>query len=59
MVPIVVLSIVFLLCPLLGYLVISADMSMRAKIIVAGISVVLLTLLPLVVVLIAGGSGSS
>jgi hypothetical protein len=56
---ILVLSVLFLLSPLIGYIVISLDMSVRAKIIIAGVSVFVLTIVPLLVLLVMGGSGGS
>jgi hypothetical protein len=53
-----VISLAFLVSPLLGYVVLILPISTRQKFIVAGVSVVLLVLIPVVFFLLAGGTSS-
>lgn len=54
---IVAMSVLFLLSPVAGYVLISLDVPLRTKLIVAGISAFLWILAPVLVMLLAGGNG--
>lgn len=53
-----VVSLAFLVSPLLGYIVILLPITTRQKIVVAIVGLVILIALPLLVLLLAGGSGA-
>jgi hypothetical protein len=52
---IILLSILFLLSPVLGYVVILLPLSMRAKLMVAAVAAVFLVVTPIAVMLLFGG----
>jgi hypothetical protein len=51
---IVVLSVLFLLSPVLGYVVILLPLTVRAKIVIAAVAAVFLVVTPIVVMLVTG-----
>jgi hypothetical protein len=55
---IIFMSVLFLLSPVIGYVLISLNVSLRTKLIAGAIIAFLLTLSPILVMLFAGGSGS-
>lgn len=55
---IVVMSLLFLVSPLVGYVLISVNLSLTTKLVVGAIIAFLLTLSPILVMLFAGGGGS-
>lgn len=54
---IIVMSVLFLLSPIAGYVLISLDVSLKTKLIAGGIIAFLLTLSPILVLFLVGGSG--
>jgi hypothetical protein len=52
---VIALSVVFLLSPVLGYILISADLPLERKIIIGAVGALILTVMPLLVLLLAGG----
>lgn len=54
-----VVSLAFLVSPLLGYVIIVLPLTVRQKLVVAAVAVVLLVTVPLVVFLLAGGSNGT
>jgi hypothetical protein len=56
---VIALSFAFLASPFLGYLVLVLPLSPRKKVVIAGIGVALMIAVPLVVLLVAGGSDTS
>lgn len=54
---IIAMSVLFLLSPVIGYVLISLDVSLRTKLIAGAIIAFLLTLSPILVMLFAGGNG--
>lgn len=51
---IILLSILFLLSPVLGYVVILLPLSMRTKIIIAVVAAIILVVTPIAVLLVTG-----
>jgi ABC-type amino acid transport system permease subunit len=56
--PTLVVSLAFLVSPLMGYIIIILPMTTRQKLAVAIVALVLLISVPLLVLWLAGGSGS-
>ncbi len=54
---IIAMSVLFLLSPVIGYVLISLNVSLRTKLIAGAIIAFLLTLSPILVMLFAGGNG--
>lgn len=56
---VIVLSLAFLATPLLGYAIIAVNLPPRTKLILALVGAFVLIFVPVLVLLLAGGSGSS
>ena len=56
--PTLVVSLAFLVSPLMGYIIIILPLTTRQKLAVAIVALVLLITVPLLVLWLAGGSGS-
>jgi ABC-type amino acid transport system permease subunit len=56
--PTLVVSLAFLVSPLMGYVIVILPMTTRQKLVVAIVALVLLISVPLLVLWLAGGSGS-
>lgn len=55
---IIAMSVLFLFSPIVGYVLISLNVSLRTKLTVAGITAFLWILAPILVMLFAGGGGN-
>jgi len=50
-----IISVAFLLSPIVGYVVIALDMPVTTKIIIGGVGAFLLIVIPLLVLILSGG----
>jgi hypothetical protein len=57
--PTLVVSLAFLVSPLMGYVIIILPLTTRQKLVVAVVGLVLLVTIPLLVLALAGGGSSS
>jgi hypothetical protein len=55
---VVVLSVVFILCPLLGYIVLISNFTMRQKIAIGFVGVFLMMVVPLIILFFTGSESS-